>query len=64
MSKTFFVVDDVAAMLNCTKQTAYTVMKELNAELSEKGVKTMAGRISASYFNKRYGCTGGDSEDE
>ena len=46
--------DEVAERLGISRTSAYEVIKQLNAELSEKGLITRAGRVSEDYFERRY----------
>lgn len=45
---------EVAERLGISRTSAYEVIRELNQELSEKGLITRLGRVSADYFEKRY----------
>lgn len=45
---------EVAERLGISRTSAYEVIRELNRELSEKGLITRQGRVSADYFEKRY----------
>lgn len=45
---------EVAEKLGISRTSAYEVIRELNQELSEKGLITRQGRVSADYFEKRY----------
>ena len=45
---------EVAERLGISRTSAYEVIRELNQELSEKGLITRQGRMSADYFEKRY----------
>lgn len=45
---------EVAERLGISRASAYEVIRELNQELSEKGLITRQGRVSADYFEKRY----------
>lgn len=45
---------EVAERLGISRTSAYEVIRELNQELSEKGLITRPGRVSADYFEKRY----------
>lgn len=51
--KRFLSADDVAAVMECSKSRAYTIIKQLNVELEEKGFITIHGKINAKYFNER-----------
>lgn len=47
-------VEEVMERLSVSKASAYTVMKELNAELEQKGLRTIPGRVSKNYFDSVY----------
>ena len=51
----FYGPTDIMEMLDVAKPTAYQIMKELNDELEKDGFLVRAGRVSARYFNERYG---------
>ena len=51
----FYRVQDVMALLECSKSFAYKVIREANQELKAKGYVVMDGRIPKSYLNKRLG---------
>ena len=46
-------VDDVAEELSVSKSKAYKIVRQLNKELEEKGIITVAGRVCNSYFRKK-----------
>lgn len=47
--------DIVKEMLGtCFGQMAYKVIRQLNAELEEKGVRTAQGKVSLQYLKERY----------
>lgn len=47
-------VDDIMERLSVSRSSAYAVMRELNGELSEKGLRIIPGRVSESHFNATY----------
>lgn len=51
--KLFMTAEDIAAAMGVSKSYAYKVIKQLNAELEQKGYLTMAGRVNARYFRKK-----------
>lgn len=53
MEKNFMTVDDVAEELSVSKSKAYKIVRQLNKELEEKGIITVAGRVFTSYFRKK-----------
>ena len=46
--------DEVAERLGISRTSAYSVIKELNRELADKGYMTVSGRVSTDYFEQRY----------
>lgn len=46
-------VDEVAQRLECSKRTAYSIIRQLNAELKAKGYITLAGRVPRKYFEQK-----------
>lgn len=46
--------EEVAVVLGISRTSAYSVIKELNRELAEKGYMTVTGRVSKDYFETRY----------
>lgn len=56
-TKRMLTVNDIMERLSVSKSSAYTVMKEINSELSAKGLRTIPGRVSEVHFNAIYfGC--------
>ncbi len=49
----FMRVEDVAEELSVSKSHAYKIMRMLNAELEQKGLITVTGRVSTKYFMER-----------
>lgn len=47
-------VQDVMERLSISKASAYQVIKTLNAELEQKGLRTIPGRVSEEYFCSVY----------
>lgn len=45
---------EVAERLGVSRSTAYSVIKALNAEMSERGCRVIAGRVSNEYFEQVY----------
>lgn len=55
VQRSFLTAAEVANVLQCSIARAYRTCRELNQELEGKGIKTMRGRTSRRYFQKRYG---------
>lgn len=54
-------VDDIMERLSVSRSSAYNVMREINGELADKGLRIIPGRVSESHFNSAYF---GDAEGE
>ena len=46
---------EVAKVLRVSERTGYTIIRQLNQELKEKGFIIQAGRIPRKYFFERIG---------
>lgn len=46
--------DEVAERLGVCRTSAYGVIRELNAEMRERGCRTIAGRVSNAFFEERF----------
>ncbi|MDD3569634.1 MAG: DNA-binding protein [Lachnospiraceae bacterium] len=51
---TFMRADEVAKIFDCSKEYAYKIIRNLNADLEKKGFITMQGRVSRKYFQERF----------
>lgn len=55
MSKGLFVnAEEMAEALGVSKPYAYKLMREMNAELKQKGFLTIPGRVSRRYFEEKF----------
>lgn len=55
----FINAQEVAELLGISKSKAYTIVRELNEELSAKGFIIVAGRVSRKFFEEKfYGVAG------
>ncbi len=55
----FITAQEVAELIGISKSKAYTIVRELNEELSAKGFITVAGRVSRKFFEEKfYGVAG------
>lgn len=50
MEKLFLTSNEVAELLNISKQQAYKIIRDMNKELSENGFLVLRGRINKNYF--------------
>ena len=49
----FIKASEVAAVMNVSRAYAYRIVKQLNEELSAKGILTIDGRTNRKYFYER-----------
>lgn len=55
MKTTMFVrANDIAQDLDVSIPYAYKLIREMNAELKEKGYMTVAGRISRQFYEEKF----------
>lgn len=60
MKKQYMTAQEVAEALGVSLGKAYAIIRQLNAELSEKGYITVAGKVSRVFFQEK--CYGIGSE--
>ena len=53
MTSHYLTAKEVAKLLQIADSTAYTVIREWNKELKEKGYFTKSGSIPRAYFEKK-----------
>lgn len=54
--KLFITAEEAAKILGISKSKSYQILRSMNEELRKKGYITVAGRVSAKYFEeKTYG---------
>lgn len=53
-SKIYYTAQEVAEMLNVSRSSAYTIVKNLNGELKAQGYLTIPGKVSVMYFNHKW----------
>ena len=51
--KQFLSVNDVCVAMECSQSKAYSIIRQLNKELNEKGCITISGKVYAKYFYER-----------
>lgn len=54
MDKTFLKAKDVSKILGISDSMSYRIISQLNAELAEMGYLVVRGKVSRSYFEKRF----------
>lgn len=54
MGKIYYSASDLSAMLDISKAKAYGIIRQLNAELQEKGYIILRGKVPMAYFDERW----------
>ena len=63
MKRMLMTAQEVSDTLGVKKSKAYSIIKQMNVELAEKGYMTVAGKVSRAYFQERlYGAAGKEME--
>lgn len=52
--KTFISVREIKEMLCVSESKAYSIVRDLNKELEDKGYLIIPGRVSRKYFEERF----------
>lgn len=61
MSRQVYTAKDIAEICEISESKAYSIIRQLNDELKEKGFLTFSGKVSIAYFNERmYGMKEGN----
>ena len=56
MNKQYITAKEISEMLGVSNSKAYSIIRELNTELKERGYLTIPGKVSrAFFFEKWYG---------
>lgn len=55
MASRMITAAEVAEIMDCSERYGYSIIKQLNKELAEKGYITRRGRVSRRYFFERTG---------
>ena len=53
MAKQIMNVKDVMAVLEVSESKAYSILRELNSELKERGFITIPGKVPTAYFEEK-----------
>lgn len=54
MDKQYITAKEIAEMLGVSNSKAYSVIRELNAELKERGYLTIPGKVSRAFFSEKW----------
>ena len=63
-STIFISVKEIMDTLSVSESKAYTIVRQLNNELSDKGYMIIPGRVSRKYFEERFYGVENDNEKE
>lgn len=58
MANQMITAAEVAEIMDCSERYGYSIIKQLNQELADKGYITRRGRVSRRYFFERTGIQG------
>lgn len=53
MEKQIMNVRDVMAVLEVSESKSYAIIRQLNAELAERGFITIPGKVPTAYFEEK-----------
>ena len=53
MQKQFVTAKEVAEIMGVSEGKAYSVIRQLNAQLNEKGYLTISGKVSRKFFEEK-----------
>ncbi len=53
MAKQILNVRDVMAVLEVSESKSYSIIRELNSELAERGFITIPGKVPTAYFEEK-----------
>lgn len=54
MNKQYITAKEISGMLGVSNSKAYAIIRELNAELKERGYLTIPGKVSRAFFNEKW----------
>lgn len=54
MEKSYITAKEIAETLGISTGKAYSIIRDLNAELQAKGYLTISGKCSRAYFNEKW----------
>lgn len=54
MEKQYITAKEISGMLGVSNSKAYAIIRELNAELKERGYLTIPGKVSRAFYNEKW----------
>lgn len=61
-SKEFLDRDDVMRILDCSRNKAYTIIRDLNKEMQEEGYYVVQGKVNRKKFEDKFVYHGSKAE--
>ena len=52
--RTFIAVKEIGELLGVSESKSYSIVRDLNKELTDKGYMVIPGRVSRKYFEERF----------
>ena len=52
--RTFITVKEIGEVLGVSESKSYSIVRNLNKELSDRGYLVIPGRVSRKYFEERF----------
>lgn len=52
--KMYYTAQEIAQMLGISQGKAYKILREMNAQLKNKGYLTIPGKIPTEYFREKW----------
>lgn len=52
--KIYYTANEIAEMLGVSQGKAYKILREMNAQLRNKGYLTIPGKIPTEYFREKW----------
>lgn len=54
MGKQYITAKEISEMLGVSSSKSYSIIRELNAELKERGYLTIPGKVSRAFFSEKW----------
>lgn len=54
MNKQYITAKEISEMLGVSNSKAYSIIRELNSELKERGYLTIPGKVSRTFFFEKW----------
>lgn len=54
MNKQYITAKEISEILGVSNSKSYSIIRELNAELKERGYLTIPGKVSRAFFSEKW----------